>query len=46
MSKIYDDNHLKMQLEFESEKLASAVENIIVHEEVMDDEKAFDPLHA
>ena len=41
MSKIYDDNHLKMQLEFESEKLASAVENIIVHEEVMDDEKAF-----
>ena len=41
MSKIYDENHLKMQLEFDSEKLASAVENIIVHEEVMDEEKAF-----
>ncbi len=41
MSEIYDENHLKLQTEFETDKLAAAVENIIVHDEVMDDDKAF-----
>lgn len=41
MSKIYDENHRKLQAKFETEKLADAVEHIIVHEEVMDDDRAF-----
>ncbi len=41
MSEIYDENHLKLQTEFETDKLAATVENIIVHDEVMDDDKAF-----
>ncbi len=41
MSEIYDENHLKLQAEFDTSKLAAAVENIIVHDEVMDDDKSF-----
>jgi uncharacterized protein len=41
MSEIYDKNHLKLQTEFETDKLAAAVENIIVHDEVMDDDRSF-----
>lgn len=41
MSEIYDQNHRKLQAEFETEKLADAVEHIVVHEEVIDEDKAF-----
>jgi uncharacterized protein len=41
MSEIYDQNHRKLQAEFETEKLADVVEQVIVHEEVMDEDKAF-----
>ncbi len=41
MSEIYDQNHRKLQAEFDTEKLADMVEQVIVHEEIMDADKAF-----
>ncbi len=41
MSKIYDENHRKLQAEFETEKLADVVEEIIVHDEVLDEDRTF-----
>ena len=41
MSEIYDEHHRKLQAQFETEKLADVVEQAIVHEEVMENDKAF-----
>lgn len=41
MSRLYDTKHLNLQEEFETQKLAGAVEKIIVHSEMSDEEKAF-----
>jgi len=41
MSEIYDQHHRKLQAQFETEKLADVVEQAIVHEEVMENDRAF-----
>jgi len=41
MSQIYGDQHREFQDAFETRKLADAVENIIVHSEIIDEDKAF-----
>ena len=41
MSEIYDQHHRKLQAQFETEKLADVVEQAIVHEELMDNDRAF-----
>lgn len=41
MSKLYGEQHRGFQDEFETRKLADTIENVIVHSEVSDEEKAF-----
>lgn len=41
MSEIYSEHHRKIQADFDTENLANAVEQTIVHEAVMDNDKAF-----
>jgi len=41
MSKLYGEQHRKLQEQFETRKLADTVENIIVHSEIETEEKAF-----
>ena len=41
MSNIYDDNHRALQEEFDTLKLADMVEQVIVHDEVMEEDKSF-----
>lgn len=41
MSDIYDQHHRKIQAEFETENLANAAAQVIVHEEILDNDKAF-----
>jgi hypothetical protein len=41
VSKIYGDQHRELQDQFETRQLADAVENIIVHSTIQEEEKAF-----
>lgn len=41
MSKLYGEQHRGFQDEFETRKLADTIEDVIVHSEVSDEEKAF-----
>ena len=41
MSKLYGEQHRGFQDEFGTRKLADTIENVIVHDEVSDEEKAF-----
>ena len=45
MSKLYGEQHRKLQEQFETRKLADTVENIIVHSEIETEEETEDTKH-